>query len=127
MKKLHKYSDIDFIVGEYTDRYSNAWSTGFASVTCNLHYTKMMFFIKDFFSKCDQIRSFLRIWSCLLKKSLMENFCAVLLNQNSDIKVFLLLESFISIFPKIFNLTIKKGEVMNSLDHDLLQIYFMKL
>ena len=27
----------------------------------------------DFFSKCDQIRSFLRIWSHLLKKSLMEN------------------------------------------------------
>ena len=29
--------------------------------------------------KCDQIRSFLRIWSHLLKKSLMENFifCAV--------------------------------------------------
>ena len=90
---------------------------------------KMMFFIKDFFSICDQIRSFLRIWSCLLKKSLMENFnfCAVLLNQNSDIKVLLLLESFISIFPKIFNLTIKKGEVINSLDHDLLQTYFMKL
>ena len=34
----------------------------------------MNFFIKDFFSKCDQIRSFLRIWSDLLKKSLMENF-----------------------------------------------------
>ena len=30
--------------------------------------------IKDFFSKCDQIRSFLQIWSHLLKKSLMENF-----------------------------------------------------
>ena len=30
--------------------------------------------IKDFFGKCDQIRSFLRIWSHLLKKSLMENF-----------------------------------------------------
>ena len=27
-----------------------------------------------FFSKCDQIRSFLWIWSHLLKKSLMENF-----------------------------------------------------
>ena len=40
LKKLHKYSGIDFIVGEYTDRYSTAWSTGFASVTCNLHYTK---------------------------------------------------------------------------------------
>ena len=30
--------------------------------------------IKDFFSKCDQIRSFLRIWSHLLRKFLMENF-----------------------------------------------------
>ena len=40
---------------------------------------KMKFSIKDFFGKCYQIRSFLRIWSYLLKKSLMENFifCAV--------------------------------------------------
>ena len=39
----------------------------------------MKFSIKDFFSKCDQIRSFLRISSQLLKKSLMKNFvfCAV--------------------------------------------------
>ena len=29
---------------------------------------------KDFFSKRDQIRRKLRIWSHLLKKSLMENF-----------------------------------------------------
>ena len=35
---------------------------------------KMKFSIKDFFSKCDQIRSFLRIWSHLLNKSLVENF-----------------------------------------------------
>ena len=35
---------------------------------------KMMFSIKDFFSICDQIRSFLQIWSHLLKKSLMGNF-----------------------------------------------------
>ena len=35
---------------------------------------KMKFSIKDFLSKCDQIRSFLRIWSHLLKKSLMESF-----------------------------------------------------
>ena len=34
----------------------------------------MKFSITDFFSKCDQIRSFLRIWSLLLKKSLMKNF-----------------------------------------------------
>ena len=40
---------------------------------------KIKFSIKDFFSKCDQIHSFLQIWSHLLKKSLMENFifCAV--------------------------------------------------
>ena len=39
----------------------------------------MKFSIKDFISKCDQIRSFLQICSHLLKKSLMENFiyCAV--------------------------------------------------
>ena len=40
---------------------------------------KMKFFINDFFSKCDQICSFLRIWSHLLKKSLIENLflCSV--------------------------------------------------
>ena len=39
----------------------------------------MKFSIKDLFCKCDQIRSFLWIWSHLLKKSLKENFifCAV--------------------------------------------------
>ena len=50
---------------------------------CNAEYTaqKMKFSIQDFFRKCDQIRSFLRIWSHLLQKSLMENFifCAVVL------------------------------------------------
>ena len=34
----------------------------------------MKYFIKDFFSICHRIRSFLRIWSHILKKSLMENF-----------------------------------------------------
>ena len=40
------------------------------------YYTtqKMKFSIKAFFSKCDQIRSFQRIWSHILKKSLIENF-----------------------------------------------------
>ena len=43
---------------------------------------KIKFSIKDFFSKYDQIRSFLRIWSHLPKKSLMENLilCAVTLS-----------------------------------------------
>ena len=34
----------------------------------------MKFSVKGFFSKCDQMRSFLQIWSHLLKKSLMKNF-----------------------------------------------------
>ena len=33
---------------------------------------KMKFPIKGFFSKCDQIRSFLQIWSHLPEKSLIE-------------------------------------------------------
>ena len=39
----------------------------------------LKFSIKDFFSKCDQIRRKLQVWSHLLKKSLIENFifCAV--------------------------------------------------
>ena len=34
----------------------------------------MKFIVKNFFNKCDQIRRKLRVWSYLLKKSLMENF-----------------------------------------------------
>ena len=41
------------------------------------HCTKIKLSIKDFFSKYDQIRGFLRIWSHLLKKSLIENFIFV--------------------------------------------------
>ena len=37
-------------------------------------HKKAKFSGKDFLSKCDQIRSFLRTWSYLLRKSLMENF-----------------------------------------------------
>ena len=48
---------------------------------CSLYTAQeMKFSIKDFFSKCAQIRKKLRVWSHLLRKSLMENFifCAVL-------------------------------------------------
>ena len=49
-------------------------------ISKKLTVQKIKFSIKDFFSKSDQIRSFPRISSHLLKKSLMENFifCAVL-------------------------------------------------
>ena len=50
-------------------------------VSCVITSTaqKMKFSIEDFFSKCDQICSFLRIWSHWLNKSSMKNliFCAV--------------------------------------------------
>ena len=48
----------------------------------HVHCTKeMKFSIKDFLDKCDKNCSFLRIWSRLLKESLMENsiFCAAAL------------------------------------------------
>ena len=52
---------------------------------------KMKFSITDFFSKCDKIRSFLRIWSHSRKKSLMENFifCAVLLLRKHSLRIIL--------------------------------------
>ena len=59
----------------------------FLSQLLFIHCTKKRNFplIKDLFSKCDQIRSFLWIWSHLLKKSLMENFifCAVIIFNNN--------------------------------------------
>ena len=47
----------------------------------------MNFFIKNFISKCDQIRRKLRIWSHLLIKSLMGNFIfsAVLLRKTQNL------------------------------------------
>ena len=44
---------------------------------------KMKLSIKNFFSKYDQISRKLRIWSHLLKKSVMENFifCAMIFKQ----------------------------------------------
>ena len=52
---------------------------------------KMRFSIKNFFSKWDQIRRKLRIWSHLLKKPLMENFifCAVYVFKHSADKQYL--------------------------------------
>ena len=53
----------------------------------------MKFSMKDSFGKCDQNRRKLRIWSHLLKKSLMENFifCAV---QNMVMCLFMVWSSY---------------------------------
>ena len=42
--------------------------------------------INDFFSKCDQIRRKLRIWSHLLKKSLMQNFIFCVATNKATLK-----------------------------------------
>ena len=46
---------------------------------------KIKFSIKYIFSKCDQVRSFLRIWSHLRKKSLIENFIFCEVTSNSKV------------------------------------------
>ena len=61
---------------------------------------KMKFSIMDFFIKCDEIRSFLRIWSHLLKKSFMENFIfyavTTHLSENVGITMLFLLRHVVS-------------------------------
>ena len=52
---------------------------------------KMKFSIKDLSSKCDQIRSFLWIWSHLQEKSLIKNFifCALKLTVLAETSILL--------------------------------------
>ena len=61
------FEDIGYAIEKYTLFYKQ-------HVISNTSTAQKMFFTKDVVSKCDQIRSFLQIWSYLLKKSLMENF-----------------------------------------------------
>ena len=57
----------------------------------------MKFSATDFFSNCDQIRSFLRIWSYLLKKPIMENFILCAVNNGK-----IALSTFFFLFLRIF-------------------------
>ena len=57
----------------------------------------MKFSIKDPFSKCDKIRSFLWIWTHLLEKSLMENFIFVQRSKSNESIVLKLSKSFIDL------------------------------
>ena len=72
----------------------------------------MNFYIKDFFSKCDQIRRKLRIWSYSLKKFLMENFifCAVIKQKNYSVNSLFFTTSVIegSERPKLKNCTVEE-------------------
>ena len=70
-------------------------------LSCFFYHTaqKMKLSIKDFFSKCDQIRRKLRIWSHLLKKSLMESFffCAVSRTANLNFAWILRILTYLSV------------------------------
>ena len=65
----------------------------------------MKFSFKNFFGKCDQICSFLRTWSHLLKKSLMENFifCAMCGNLKNKRQMCLLLVTRKLLIEVLFN------------------------
>ena len=75
LSKFNPYISVDNNVGLCLQRLYILPSGNFlidpmAIVSASL----MKFSIRDFFSKCEQICRKLRIWSHLLKKSLMENF-----------------------------------------------------
>ena len=80
-------AEFQITVAFYTFVLQVIFSVTPVSVSSMFTAHKMKFSIKDFFSKCDQIRSFLRIWSHLLKKSSMENFifCVVVVLLKSSI------------------------------------------
>ena len=75
------YQKFENVLNDATINYTQTFQI-LAEISGTCTAQKMTFSIKDFFSKCDQIRNFLRIWSHLMVKSLMENFIfyAVLLD-----------------------------------------------
>ena len=83
---------------DFTSQISQLHFAAFCSDTAR----EVKFCFKDFFSKCDQIRSFLRIWSCLLK-SPIENFifCAVL-----KVKTALQISNFEELIRTLLNIKI---------------------
>ena len=63
------------------------WFTSFMNPWLSITAQKMKFSTKDFFSKCDQIRRKLRMWSQLMNDSLVENFIFVQwISADSEIK-----------------------------------------
>ena len=89
----------------------------------------MKFSIKDLFSICDQIRSFLRIWSHLLKKSVMENFIfrAVVLECFVSVTLEILFDWIYDwrffIYSKFLEMTIKGIVFLWCIVVKLIQIY----
>ena len=72
-KVVPKYATASDTVCNFFESIADIYVTVYFSDNISTAQ-KMKFSIKDFFSKYDQIRRKLRIWSHLLKKSLMESF-----------------------------------------------------
>ena len=79
---VNNRSQIISVYEPFLSRVSNM-----IDVKIKLALQKTKYSINDFFGKCDKIRSFLRIWSHLMKKSLMDKFIfyAVILSGKSVI------------------------------------------
>ena len=73
--------------GNLSNFSERLWFTSFLNPWLLITAQKMNFSTKDFFSKCDQIRSKLWNWSNLLNNALVENFILVQwINADSEIK-----------------------------------------
>ena len=88
---------------------------------------KMKFSIEDSFSKCDQIHSFLCIWSHLLKKSRMESliFCVVFSKVNHVEFADIALINFLNDF--LFQIAIKLILLLVLVYCNTLYIYYFLL
>ena len=73
-KIIHRVSFIKYVSFKTSQKIILSLGKIYSWFKRNITAQKMKFSINYFFSKCDQISSFLRIWSYLMKKSLMENF-----------------------------------------------------
>ena len=111
MKAKHAWSYFETLLSLhilraiYSMEHLKRWSKMFFRLLhSSTAHKKSSFFIKDFF-RCDQIRRKLRIWSHLLKKSLMETFIGVPISgsQLAICDQFRWLASGLFLFPKIAN------------------------
>ena len=98
----HRRSTASENIFEFNNKGAKVTSDTSSKLTI---YTaqKMKFSIKNFVSKCDQIRSYLRIWSYLLRKSLMENFifCAAMATRKHNSKIVVVLVFVLTILNKV--------------------------
>ena len=133
--KNKKAPTVDKTPSVVLKKYTFQWYPTFVCPHKNkiLYYTaqKMHFSIKDFFSKCDQIRREMQIWPYLLKKSLIEKciLCAVLITNYRRITLTPLLQRYtIQYYLIIFNYNSKRLKVYRWLQkkHNISQISTMR-